>query len=520
MLGKHSKLIFAVSMGFLVVAVIMAAWGFQKIVDKQIQKNVQLENNSMMFDKWLKLPMPLDFKVYIFNVTNVEDVNQGEKPILNEIGPYVYKQYRERTILGYGPNDTIKYMLRKRFEFDPEASGVLTEDDEVTVINFSYLAAVLTVHDMMPSFVGMVNKALEQFFPSLEDAFLRVKVRDLFFDGIYLNCDGDNAALGLVCGKIKSDTPPTMRPAEGANGFYFSMFSHMNRTETGPYDMIRGRENVYELGNIVSYKEQKVMPMWGDKYCGQINGSDSSIFPPIKEGNVPKKLYTFEPDICRSVYVDLVGKKEIFNISAYYYEISESAFAAKSANPNNKCFCRKNWSANHDGCLLMGLLNLMPCQGAPAIASLPHFFLGSEELLEYFGSGIMPDKEKHNTYVYIDPTSGVVLSGLKRLQFNIELRQIDTVPQLKRVPTGLFPMLWLEEGATIPASIQQELRDSHKLIGYVEVARWFLLTAAIIAVVTSAVAVARANALLSWPRNSNSVSFILGPSVTQVNKGN
>lgn len=37
MLGKHSKLIFTVSMGFLVVAVIMAAWGFQKIVDKQIQ---------------------------------------------------------------------------------------------------------------------------------------------------------------------------------------------------------------------------------------------------------------------------------------------------------------------------------------------------------------------------------------------------------------------------------------------------------------------------------------------------
>nr|WHS04477.1 sensory neuron membrane protein 2 [Protegira songi] len=520
MLGKHSKLIFAVSIGFLVVAIILASWGFQKIVDKQIQKNVQLENNSMMFDKWLKLPMPLDFKVYVFNVTNAEEVNKGEKPILKEIGPFVYKQYRERTILGYGPNDTIKYMLRKRFEFDPEASGGLTEDDEVTVVHFSYLAALLTVHDMMPSLVGVINKALEQFFPSLEDAFMRVKVRDLFFDGIYLSCDGDNAALGLVCGKIKADLPPTMRQAEGSNGFYFSMFSHMNRSETGPYEMNRGRDNVYELGNIVTYKGQHIMHMWGDKYCGQINGSDSSIFPPIKEGSVPKKIYTFEPDICRSLYVDLVGKKELFNISSYYYEISESALAAKSANHDNKCFCKKNWSANHDGCLLMGLLNLMPCQGAPAIASLPHFYLGSEELLEYFQSGIKPDREKHNSFVYIDPTTGVVLSGLKRLQFNIELRQIDIVPQLKNVPTGLFPMLWLEEGATIPESIRQELRDSHKLLGYVEVARWFLLTVAIIAVIASAIAVARANALLSWPRNSNSVSFILGPSVTQVNKGN
>lgn len=520
MLGKHSKIFFGVSMIFLVIAIVLASWGFQKVVNKQIQKNVQLSNDSKMFDRWVKLPIPLDFKVYVFNVTNVEEVNRGEKPILKEIGPYVYKQYREKTILGYGPNDTIKYMLKKHFEFDPEASGSLTEDDELTVVHFSYLAALLTVHDMMPSLVAIVNKALEQLFLSLDDAFLRVKVRDLFFDGIYLSCDGDNSALGLVCGKIRSEMPPTMRQAEGSNGFYFSMFSHMNRSESGPYEMIRGRDNVYELGNIVSYKGQENMPMWGDKYCGQINGSDSSIFPPINENNVPKKIYTFEPDICRSVYADLVDKRELFNISTYYYEISETAFAAKSANPNNRCFCKKNWSANHDGCLLMGLLNLMPCQGAPAIASLPHFYLGSEELLDYFQSGVQPDKEKHNTYVYMDPVTGVVLSGVKRLQFNIELRQIDTIPQLKSVPTGLFPMLWLEEGATIPESIQQELRDAHKLLSYVEVAKWFLLTIAIIAVIASAVAVARANALLSWPRNSNSVSFILGPSVTQVNKGN
>ncbi|KOB65372.1 Sensory neuron membrane protein 2, partial [Operophtera brumata] len=93
----------------------------------------------------------------------------------------------------------------------------------------------------------------------------------------------------------------------------------------------------------------------------------------------------------------------------------------------------------------MGLLNLMACQGAPAIASLPHFYLASEELLEYFADGISPDKEKHNTYVYIDPVTGVVLKGVRRLQFNIELRQVPDVPQLRSVPTGLFPMLWLEE---------------------------------------------------------------------------
>nr|APG32553.1 sensory neuron membrane protein [Conogethes punctiferalis] len=511
MLGKHTKLCFTISLGAVIVAVVLAAWGIPKIVSKQIQKNVQLDNSSVMFEKWRKLPMPLIFKVFVFNVTNAEDVNAGARPKLQELGPYVYKEYRERTVLGYGDNDTIKYMLKKTFVFDQEASGAFREDDVLTVINFSYMAAILTVQDMMPSLAGVVNGALEQFFSDLTDPFLRVKAKDLFFDGIYVNCKGNHSALALVCGKLKTDAPPTMRPAEDDSGYYFSMFSHMNRTESGPYEMIRGRENINELGHIVSYKGKTSMSSrWGqDPYCGMLNGSDASIFPPIQGSNAPDKLYTFEPEVCRSLYASLVGKSSLFNMSAYYYEISREALASKSAVPSNKCFCKKNWSANHDGCLLMGVLNLMPCQDAPAIASLPHFYLASEELLEYFDGGISPDKEKHNTYVYLEPVTGVVLKGVRRLQFNIELRNIPSVPQLANVPTGLFPLLWIDEGAELPDTVLDELRQSHKLLGYVEAFRWIFLGVSIVALLASAVAVARSGALPVWPRNSNSVSFIL-----------
>ncbi|XP_026331720.1 sensory neuron membrane protein 2-like [Hyposmocoma kahamanoa] len=303
--------------------------------------NIQIESSSQMFDKWKKMPVPLDFKIYVFNVTNRDEINNGEQPKLAEVGPYVYKEYREKTILGYGPNDTVKYMLKKKFHFAANESGSLSEDDDVIVINLSYMAALLAVNDMMPSLVGMANEALGEFFFNLTDPFLHVKVKDLFFNGIYLNCESENFTLALICGKIKADMPPTMRPSEDEKGFYFSMFSHLNRTDTGPYEMIRGTDNVYDLGHIVSYKGKKVMNQWGDKYCGMLNGSDSTIFPPINPNDVPKRLYSFEPDICRSLYASLVGKRNIFNISSYYYEISESALAAKSAVPANKCFCRK-----------------------------------------------------------------------------------------------------------------------------------------------------------------------------------
>lgn len=73
----------------------------------------------------------------------------------------------------------------------------------------------------------------------------------------------------------------------------------MNRTESGPYDMVRGTENINELGHIVAYDGKTVMNQWGDPYCGKLNGSDSSIFPPFQDGVVPNRIYTFEPEICR-----------------------------------------------------------------------------------------------------------------------------------------------------------------------------------------------------------------------------
>lgn len=40
---------------------------------------------------YLKVPFPLDFKIYMFNVTNYREVTNGAKPIVNEVGPYVFE---------------------------------------------------------------------------------------------------------------------------------------------------------------------------------------------------------------------------------------------------------------------------------------------------------------------------------------------------------------------------------------------------------------------------------------------
>lgn len=44
-----------------------------------------------MRDLYLKLPIPLDFRVYFFNISNPDEVKEGGKPVLKELGPYCYE---------------------------------------------------------------------------------------------------------------------------------------------------------------------------------------------------------------------------------------------------------------------------------------------------------------------------------------------------------------------------------------------------------------------------------------------
>ena len=56
-----------------------------------ITQNVVIREGTDQFERWLKLPQPMHFRSYLFNITNPEEVKQGAAPIVEEIGPYVYR---------------------------------------------------------------------------------------------------------------------------------------------------------------------------------------------------------------------------------------------------------------------------------------------------------------------------------------------------------------------------------------------------------------------------------------------
>lgn len=63
----------------------------KKKLSVSIWKQTLLEEGTETFERFVNIPQPLAFKVYIFNVTNPSEVINGGVPNVNEVGPYVYK---------------------------------------------------------------------------------------------------------------------------------------------------------------------------------------------------------------------------------------------------------------------------------------------------------------------------------------------------------------------------------------------------------------------------------------------
>lgn len=94
---------------------------------------------------------------------------------------------------------------------------------------------------------------------------------------------------------------------------------------------------------------------------------------------------------------------------------------------------------------VFGLQNISPCQyGAPVYVSNPHFYKTSPELLEAV-EGLTPEKEKHESYLIIQPKLGVPLKATVRAQLNFKVEQSTNVEVVKNFRDFTFPIMWLEE---------------------------------------------------------------------------
>uniref|UniRef100_A0A4X2KVM6 Scavenger receptor class B member 1 n=1 Tax=Vombatus ursinus TaxID=29139 RepID=A0A4X2KVM6_VOMUR len=105
--------------------------------------------NSLSFEMWKQIPVPFYMSVYLFHVLNSEEVMKGEKPSLQERGPYVYREYREKRNITFNDNDTVSFLEYRTFVFQPQMSHGL-ETDYIVMPNILVLvSSVMMEHRPM-----------------------------------------------------------------------------------------------------------------------------------------------------------------------------------------------------------------------------------------------------------------------------------------------------------------------------------------------------------------------------------
>lgn len=156
-----------------------------------------------------------------------------------------------------------------------------------------------------------------------------------------------------------------------------------------------------------------------------IKGTDGVAFPSFVDKRYPLWLYV--PDLCRSVFADYESETEIKGIKTYRFRANLDLINYEK--PENLCFCPlirrcaktnasndQTWdlSACNEVCL-RGLLHAQGCLGVPIVLSAPHFYNADISLIENV-IGLASDIDKHDTYLDIEPITGITLSAHKRGQ--------------------------------------------------------------------------------------------------------
>uniref|UniRef100_A0A8D2ADE3 Scavenger receptor class B member 2 n=1 Tax=Sus scrofa TaxID=9823 RepID=A0A8D2ADE3_PIG len=387
--GTLSLLLLVTSVTLLVARV------FQKAVDQAIEKNIVLRNGSETFDSWKKPPLPVYIQFYFFNVTNPEEILSGEIPRVEEVGPYTYRELRNKADIQFGDNGTtISAVSNKAYVFERDKSVGDPKTDLLRTLNIPALTAMEWTH--LPLLREIIEALLRAYRQKL---FVTHTVDELLW--------GYKDEILSLINILEPDISP-----------YFGLF----------------------YGSL---------DWWTADTCNMINGTDGDSFHPLITKD--EVLYVFPSDFCRSVYITFSDFERVQGLPALRYKVPAEILANTSDNAG---FCIPKGN-----CLGSGVLNVSVCKnGAPIIMSFPHFYQADEKFVSAI-DGMHPNKEYHETFVDINPLTGIILRAAKRFQINVYVRKLDDFIETGNIRTLVFPVMYLNESVLIDKETASRLKS-------------------------------------------------------------
>ena len=469
----------------LVVGLIPIAAG-HGILEKEILQSLALSPGSDSLQSWLTPPVQPTLTVYGFHVTNPEEVQQGEKPILKEVGPFVYttvtikdsvNETNKNTNLQYNDDEeTLTYRPRKFYFLDREKSACDPDTTFLTVPNVPLLTGFRKIRDAWGKTSQMnvlkneghgtpfINVSFTGLLWGYHDELPCWKMArpdecgpDERYADIFANDDDvwgdwpDDYVYDDELKRNKREVSRRKRSVDASVDLRTANFTAMyrpkaeyvdckcmwgllrdrNATLRKPLRIHHGMADIHKKGWVKEFDNSISLNWWkkGSK-CDEVGGQDSSALPP--EWTKDQVMDIFISLMCRRIKLTYEKEVEHHGLTSYRFIPPPNAMGSHTdtnttrRNAENECFCLKDEGFS---CFKSGVFNMEPCKrtetlpdGAPIALSYPHFYEADQSFHDAI-IGLKPEKEKHQFYVDVLPQFGVPLAFRPRFQLNVIIRK-------------------------------------------------------------------------------------------------
>jgi hypothetical protein len=184
---------------------------------------------------------------------------------------------------------------------------------------------------------------------------------------------------------------------------------------------------------------------WANDYANRIAGNDAQMFGrPVKSD----KIQAYISDIYRSAFLYHESNENWYNVPVKRFTLQDKDLMNAVDNPANAQYYAFGPS---------GMLNTTAAAGVPVFVSYPHFYRGDPSLIQAV-KGMSPNKDAHEIFLDIEPQTGLLARGRKRLQVNYQMKTY-ILPQIMDNSSEVAYLNCLQINETIQA-INENVPDA------------------------------------------------------------